>query len=257
MVALLGLVLTGLPIAYSNQPWAQRLARSLGGFATTSVWHRFFAVMMLVACGLHLLRAAGRIVVHRRRQCAWGRLLFGPDSPVPNARDARDMVGMVCWFFGLGPKPVFESWTYWEKFDYWAVGLMALLLGSTGVVLWFPGLVSLVFPGWTLNAAKVIHSDTALVVACLLLIVHFFNSHFRPEKFPMDLSLVTGLVGEEHLQAARPEFLERMRHEGRLADIRVRTPLYETIRPAIWGGMLVFGAGFILLLGVLWAALGK
>ena len=94
-----------------------------------------------------------------------------------------------------------------------------------------------------LNVAKVIHADTALLVGSLILIVHFFNTHFRPEKFPMDLSLVTGLVSEDHLQAARPEFLERLRREGQLDDMRVIVPPRRRLRPAILGGILVFTVG--------------
>lgn len=28
---------------------------------------------------------------------------------------------MFKWFVGKGPRPIFERWTYYEKFDYWAV----------------------------------------------------------------------------------------------------------------------------------------
>ena len=34
-------------------------------------------------------------------------------------RDIRDVVAMVRWFLFLGPKPTFERWAYWEKFDFW------------------------------------------------------------------------------------------------------------------------------------------
>ena len=33
-----------------------------------------------------------------------------------------------------------------------------------------------------------------MMVAGCLFLMHFFNTHLRPEKFPMDLSVVTGVV---------------------------------------------------------------
>jgi hypothetical protein len=108
IISFLGLTLTGLPLRYGSQDWATSLARGLGGFESTSVWHRFFAVLALVGCGTHLAWGLSRIVKLRRQAVAWREMLFGPDSPVPGPRDAKDMVGMVNWFLGLGERPVFE-----------------------------------------------------------------------------------------------------------------------------------------------------
>ena len=42
-------------------------------------------------------------------------------------------------------------------------------------------------PGWFLNVATIIHSDEALLADGFIFTVHFFNTHLRPEKFPMDI----------------------------------------------------------------------
>ena len=47
------------------------------------------------------------------------RVVFGPDSPVPNLRDLKDFFQMVRWFFGRGSRPSFDRWAYWEKVDFW------------------------------------------------------------------------------------------------------------------------------------------
>ena len=44
--------------------------------------------------------------------------LFGPNSLVPGLQDLTDIIAMFKWFFGKGPRPKFDRWTYWEKFDY-------------------------------------------------------------------------------------------------------------------------------------------
>ena len=42
--------------------------------------------------------------------------IFGPDSLIPARRTLFDVTAMFKWFFGMAP-PVFDRWTYWEKFD--------------------------------------------------------------------------------------------------------------------------------------------
>ena len=53
---------------------------------------------------------------------------------MPNFRDVKDFFGMMRWFFGLGPKPTFDRWAYWEKFDFWGAAADIVIIGSTGLV---------------------------------------------------------------------------------------------------------------------------
>ena len=47
MFSFLGLAATGLPLFFSEAPWAARQAHALGGFEVTSVLHRIFATIMI------------------------------------------------------------------------------------------------------------------------------------------------------------------------------------------------------------------
>jgi len=252
----MGLALTGLPLKYSDSAWAHELARVLGGFESSSVWHRIFALLAIVTCGVHLVWGVRRIAARRRERRSWKQLLFGVDSAVPNRRDARDIGAMLKWFVGFGRKPKFERWTYWEKFEYWALYLAVFLIALSGLMLWLPNLFCLVLPGTSLNLAKVVHADTALWIASLLVLIHFFNTHLRPEKFPLDMSLVSGLVSEEHLRTARPEFLERLRQEGRLEELRTTVPSRGQLRWWTLAGLSVLGIALVLLAAVTLAFLG-
>jgi hypothetical protein len=131
------------------------------------------------------------------------------------------------------------------------------LIGGSGLLLWFPNLFTLLLPGRALNVAHVMHSETALMVAGCLFVIHFFNTHLRPEKFPLDLSVVTGMVSEEHLRQARPEYLERLRREGRLQEVRITAPPRRRLLMAGLGGLLFLMLGVVVLLWILWAFLGK
>jgi cytochrome b subunit of formate dehydrogenase len=164
---------------------------------------------------------------------------------------------MVRWFFGLGSKPTFERWTYWEKFDYWAVCLAAVLIGTSGLILWYPNVFCVILPGEALNVAKLLHAELALFIAGCVFLFHLFNTHLRPEKFPMDPSVLTGMVSEEHLRTARPEYFERLQRDNRLDHVRKRVPSQRHVRIVTLVAFLVFAVGLGLLALVLWANLGR
>lgn len=256
IIAFIGLTVTGLPLKYGSYPWAHRLADALGGFENTSVWHRLFALVLIATCGGHLVWGVRRLVARRRENRSWNQILSGPDSALPSARDVRDIGRMWKWFVGLGRKPKFERWAYWEKFDYWALYLVLIPVGLSGLMLWLPNLFCAVLPGTSLNLAHVVHAETALWLSSLLFLIHFFNTHFRPEKFPMDASLVTGLVSEEHLEKARPEFLQRLRQEGRWEALRTTLPDRRTLRRGVLAGWLLLAVALVVLAAVMLAFLG-
>jgi hypothetical protein len=151
---------------------------------------------------------------------------------------------MVRWFFGMGAKPTFDRWTYWEKFDYWALVSIVVFIGTSGLVLWLPNLFATFFSGVVLNEAQMIHHEIALMATSFLLAIRYINTHFRPEKFPMDLTAWTGLVSEEHLERARPRFLQRMRLEGRLDQLRTTFPS----RQRLWALTISAGLTHIIVL---------
>jgi cytochrome b subunit of formate dehydrogenase len=253
-LAFLGLTASGLALKYSDHAWGQRLAAGLGGFRSVSVWHHGFAVLAIVAGVTHV---AGSVGSYRRlrRDHSWSMTVFGPDSLVPNRRDLRDLGKMFLWFFGLGRKPGFERWAYWEKLDYWALSGAALLVGATGLMLWWPNLFCVLLPGSMLNVARMVHSEFAIYIASFLFLVHYFHAHFRPEKFPMDLSMLTGMVSEQHLRKYRPDYIARLEREGKLAQMRVPAPSQRSVWLNIVGGTLVFALGFGLLAITLLASL--
>ncbi len=256
VVAFLGLTVTGLTLKTSNQNWGEWLARGLGGSRAVSVWHHFFAVMAIVACVIHLARAIAKIVRLRRKR-SWNAIVTGPDSPVLGGRDLRDFWGMVRWFLGLRQKPTFERWTYWEKLDYWAFFLATALIGISGLMLWYPNLFCLVLSGRVLNGAQLIHSEFAIYVASFLFLIHFFHAHFRPEKFPMDLSVLTGLVSLEHLRKHRPEYISRLESEGKLDRLQVAATSNGRLWLHVFWGLLIYSLGLSLLAVTLLASLGE
>lgn len=253
MVSFLGLALTGLPLRFSQYKWAQTLSLALGGFTSTGLWHRIFGVANIGCLLFYAVWFGGQVILGPRSGVGRARFVFGPDSPVPNLRDVRDVGRMLRWFVGLGPKPIFERWTYWEKFDIWAACADVVLIGSTGIILWFPTQFCALLPGQTLNMAGVIHGKLALLATGFVFTMHFFNTHLRAEKFPMDMSILTGLVSKEELQEERPELLARMRKSGDADRLLTRVPS----RTVLWlmrvAGFIALAIGIALLVGILLA----
>jgi len=161
---------------------------SLWRFESAGYIHRVAAATLIFLFVTHIVDLVRR---KRREYGTWRAMLLGADSMVFNKKDLQDLIGNFKWFIGKGPRPDYGRWTYWEKFDYFAVFWGMIVIGSTGLMLWFPELFTLVFPGWFINVATIIHSDEALLATGFIFTVHFFNTHFRPEKFPMDIVVFT------------------------------------------------------------------
>ncbi|MGD2216394.1 MAG: hypothetical protein PVJ64_06545, partial [Gemmatimonadales bacterium] len=148
----------------------------------------------------------------------WKEFIFSDSSLIFNKTDLREFVASTKWFFGLGPRPYYGRYTYWEKFDYFAVFWGMFIIGSTGLLLWFPELFTLILPGWTVNVATILHSDEALLAVAFIFTVHFFNTHFRPDKFPMDPVIFTGRITVEELKHDKPREYEQLVRAGKLEE---------------------------------------
>jgi cytochrome b subunit of formate dehydrogenase len=255
LISFLGLALTGIPLKYSEYGWARVLADFWGGFASTSIWHRVFAVGTFICFFAYLILLVVRYHQGRREGKKRLRLIFGPDSPVPNWRDVKDFFRMVRWFIGMGPKPTFERWAYWDKFDFWGAIADVVIIGSTGLILWFPNFFCLFLPGLGLNIAKLIHSTQALLATGFVFAVHFFNTHLRADKFPADMSVLTGLYGKHEFETERPEYMERLRLEGKLEKMHVSVPSKRYLLFVRLGGYLALLLGLGLLAGIVLAAM--
>lgn len=221
IVSFLGLSLTGLPLKFSGHSWARAMMSFYGGVEYAGLIHRvcailtFFYFFVAIGMSLHFL------FLRRDARGSWLQRLFGPDSLMPNRKDLRDIEGMVRWFFFRGPKPAFERWTYWEKFDFFAVFWGMFAIGGSGLLLWFPELSCRFLPGWVLNVATIVHSDEALLATGFIFTVHFFNTHGRPEKFPMDFVIFNGEVAKEELIRERAEQWNRYQQLGITEQFRV------------------------------------
>jgi cytochrome b subunit of formate dehydrogenase len=256
------LVATGMPLKFHTSHWAQVAFRIMGGARAAAHWHRFGAILSGLYLTIHLLSLVGPL---RRRWSSFRddkrkfrlrRLLgfvFGPDSPLPNWQDVRDAIAHLKWFVGRAERPTFDRFTYWEKFDYFAELWGSMFIGLSGLVMWFPAGFTRVLPGWIVNLAHVIHSQEALLAAGFILTVHFFNSHFRLEKLPLDTVMFSGRVTEAEMKHERGRQWERLKAEGRLAELQAKgvTPRAWTVLTSTFG-MAALVLGMVLTVAMIW-----
>ncbi|MCC6678517.1 MAG: hypothetical protein IT436_15385 [Phycisphaerales bacterium] len=263
MSSFLLLVATGMPLKFYYTAWAKEMVRWIGGLEAAAQLHRLGAIITFTYFALHigsLIRAAWRNRAQFRDPSS-GRVtprrvisvVFGPDLPYPHIQDFKDWWAHQKWFFGRGPQPQFDKWTYWEKFDYLAVFWGVAVIGLSGLVMWFPEFFTRFMPGWIINVALIVHSDEALLAAGFIFTFHFFNVHFRLEKFPIDSVIFSGRISKTEMLHERRRWYERLEGAGRLDSIRARDDWSQWRRVIHPMGFLAFGLGLLLLALIVYA----
>jgi cytochrome b subunit of formate dehydrogenase len=250
IVCFLSLALTGMTLKFSYTGWAAFLSRLFGGYESAGYLHRFAAVVMIIIFVIHIVDLVRR---KRHEFGSWRKMLTGPDTMLPTRKDLADARGAFRWFLGMGPRPQYGRWTYWEKFDYFAVFWGMIVIGSTGLTLWFPEFFTLLFPGWMINVATIIHSDEALLATGFIFTVHFFNTHLRPEKFPMDMVIFTGRMDVEELKEDKPSEYENQVAAGTLEKNLVEPYPPIVIRAIRTFAWIALGIGFSIVVWIIYA----
>ena len=237
MVSFFTLAITGMSLKFSYMGWANGVRWILGGASSLAVLHRLGAVVLSGVFIAHLVSVRRK---KRKSGKTWLQFIGGPSSILFNRNDLKEFIGSMKWFFGLGPRPRYGRYTYWEKFDYFAVFWGVFVIGMTGLILWFPETFTHIVPGWFVNVATIIHSDEALLAVGFIFTVHFFNTHFRPDKFPMDPVIFTGRLSLEELKHDKPGEFEYMQATGELESRMV-----DPMPTGVERGFRIFG--FIML----------
>ena len=246
-ISLMVLTLTGMPLFYPDVPWAPTIMHLLGGPKVTGLIHRTAAVVFAGVFIWHLFYVALRVGRN------WKNFrIFGPDSLVPGLQDLFDIIAMFKWFLGKGPRPVFDRWTYWEKFDYWAPFWGVTIIGMSGLIMWLPGVFGAFLPGWVFNVAAIFHGEEAFLAVVFLFTVHFFNNHFRPDKFPVEVVMFTGTLSLEDFKKDHALEYKRLLDSGELESRLVAPPSAAKVKAskALAFTLIAIGLTLLTLVGI-------
>jgi formate dehydrogenase gamma subunit len=173
-----------------------RLAWLFGADEEIRRWVHRVAGIVLLGVGLwHLLYLAAS---PKGRQL-WRDLLW-------RAGDLRAMAAATWhWVTGRGTEPKAGRFGYVEKIEYWAVIWGSVIMGVTGLVIWFKMEVTHWLPRWVIEVATTIHYYEA-ILACLAIVVwHFYHVIFDPDVYPMNLAWWDGRVPKRWLEQHHPQ----------------------------------------------------
>ncbi|MDR4509868.1 MAG: hypothetical protein MRJ65_16815 [Candidatus Brocadiaceae bacterium] len=222
IISFFGLVLTGLPLAFRSYDWARWLYEFFGGYPTAGYIHRIAALMTFFAGFVHFAWLFYRVSVKKQKGFFWG-----PNSLLLQPRDLFDVLKDVKWFMGIGKRPTYDKWIYWEKFEYLALIWGTIVMAVTGLILWFPvkftkvvpvSIASIVdFP----SIALIIHRYEAILAAVFIFTIHFIHTHLLPEKMPIDESIFTGRITEEEFKHERMYQYKRLESQKQLEGQKV------------------------------------
>ena len=202
------LIITGMPLKFPEFVLSRYVVALWGGIHNSTIVHRIGAGMLIYFMVHHLFYT----ILSRD-----GRRDFLLLIPMP--KDARDAVQNVRHFLGKEPeKPRFGRFSYIEKFDYWAVYWGCVIMIGSGLCLWFEGIVLKYFPKYILDVAHEMHSDEAMLATLAIVIWHFYNVHFNPDRFPGTLMWWHGQISEHEIKEEHPLEYEEILAKRAKAD---------------------------------------
>jgi formate dehydrogenase gamma subunit len=165
----------------SNEPF-RRWAHRIAGIALLAVGAYHLVYLLVTKEGRHLLK-----------------------DLLPVKKDIKDVADNARYLTGLKPsKPKFARFGYPEKMEYWAVIWGTIIMGVTGLMIWFKMDVTRFLPRWAVDIALTIHYYEA-ILACLAIVVwHFYSVIFDPDVYPFNWACWNGKVSKQWHEEEHP-----------------------------------------------------
>jgi cytochrome b subunit of formate dehydrogenase len=187
LTSFIALVLSGFALQYPDS-W---LAWLLGGSEfLRRIIHRVSAVVM-IGVGLYHL---GYLAFSKE-----GRLWVR--DMAPKWKDVKDVIGNFGYYLGASRiKPKIARFGYAEKAEYWAVVWGTILMGLTGLMIWFKLGIFKFLPRWTIDIALSVHFYEAVLATLAIIVWHFYHVIFDPDVYPVNFAFLDGRVSEELFQ---------------------------------------------------------
>lgn len=203
LVSFLILVYTGFVHHFPEAAWGKWLAK-LGGGAVRAILHRVAGVAMLVAFSLQ-----GIAIIFTQR----GRRQF--KALLPRWKDIQDAVRLLFYNLGLtSQRPLGDRFTFYEKAEYWALVWGTVVMGLTGIGLWFKTLTLNLLPKWFIDLFLVIHYYEAILASLAILVWHLYWVVFDPVIYPLNKSMFTGKLPKSIYEEEHPLELKSKSEES-------------------------------------------
>lgn len=191
------LSITGLVQRYSQLKIAEYIINHfLGGINTVQVTHHIAATIFIILALYHFGKLLKMLVIDQELGHMW-----------PSIKDMTDLRDMI--LFNIGKKenrPSFDRYTIEQKFEYWGLIWVTVVMIISGLIQWFPVLFTKVFTGSIVPISRSIHSWEAVLAVLLVLIWHMYHTLVKEKNN----SIFSGYLNESQMQENHPLELIRI-----------------------------------------------
>lgn len=200
LTSFITLVLTGFALAYPESPFAWLFGSSEG---PRRIIHRIAAVIMILLGFYH----AGYMLFTKEGRQALKDIWF-------SFRDAGDVIAVMKYYLGLSKDhPRMGRFTYGEKAEYWAVVWGTIVMGVTGLMIWYNVATTNWMPRWWIDIATTIHFYEAVLATLAIIVWHLYNVIFDPDSYPINWAWFDGKMDEHQFEHEHGLEYDKMRRE--------------------------------------------
>lgn len=130
---------------------------------------------------------------------------------LPHPKDIRQVFQYLFYLAGWRKeRPSFGFFTYWEKMEYWSVLWGCLIMGVTGLILWFENWSLQYIPMWGIDLVTLVHYLEAILATLAILIGHLYFVIANPDVAPISFTWITGRIPEEYAHEEHPAAYENI-----------------------------------------------
>ncbi|MEW5806276.1 MAG: cytochrome b/b6 domain-containing protein [Acidobacteriota bacterium] len=200
VVLMIILAVTGLALMYHKTWLGALMIKIEGGVEARGYIHRTAAIAMIILCLYHVWYVIFREEGHREMMHFKIR-----------GKDFKDFFDQLRANLGLSVMaPLYDRYSYKEKFQYWGVLVGIILMTNTGFILWFEDQALTILPKWVMDLTTIIHGYQGLILFIILFLWHVYNVHLSL-PFRFNRIWLTGEISEEELKRTHPLEYERIK----------------------------------------------
>ncbi|HSB65895.1 MAG TPA: cytochrome b/b6 domain-containing protein [Anaerolineales bacterium] len=180
------LLITGLPQKYNASAWSQAIISSPSRLNTIQQIHHITALVLTALVLYHL----GKAIYQMARRKLSGEML-------PTFQDIKDAGNMLLYLVYIKKqKPAFGKYNFEQKVTYWFLFFSLGIMLISGFIMWFPEVITRIFPGGVIPAAIMAHSTEAIVTLIFIVLWHFYHVHLER----LNLSIFSGWLNDEDMR---------------------------------------------------------
>lgn len=190
------LAFTGLLQTFSAHETIAAVINFLGGVDDLRTVHRIAALSLIIVSVYHVWIILETWFVKRRCGGMW-----------PQIKDFYDLVHMILFNLDRRPEPPkFDRFSFDEKIEYWALLWGQIVMITTGVIMWFPLLITQLLPGAVIPVARALHRWEAILAVLSILIWHMYHTQIKTRN----TSIFTCFMTEDEMLHEHPLEYERI-----------------------------------------------